>query len=214
MGLKQPQVKESSMTAQGMPVGSVTTPASSSVTCSTTSSVTTITSSSVSAPSTSSSSPTTSSSQISVSILATGQDGPTNSSTSESSSTAASSLSTSDSGDTESYRPSDDDTALEEDDVDNFGTIPSHVDFIKMVRAAKIKADLTKVKVPINWRGYKTCIMPDLPPFTVEALRSRLLMALKSVFNMSGAERQVRIFICCCCCLVKWNYFFLSYFVK
>lgn len=82
--------------------------------------------------------------------------------------------------------------ADEESDFHNFGAVPEHVEFIKLIRAAKEKADETKNKVPVVWRGYKTSVLPELPPLTVKALRDRLIWALRGIYNIKTAEREVR----------------------
>lgn len=91
--------------------------------------------------------------------------------------------------------------------VDTFGTFPEHVDFIKMICAAKKVADSTKDKVPLNWRGYKTSILPNLPPLTISDLKERLMFALRGVFNASGPEKEVNIFFVFFCDIIM---FFLS----
>lgn len=84
-------------------------------------------------------------------------------------------------------------TQIADEDLDSqrFGTVSDHVNFIKMLREAKEKADETKNKVNINWRGYKTSVLPGLPPFTVKALRDRLIWALRGIYNLRSAEREV-----------------------
>lgn len=60
-----------------------------------------------------------------------------------------------------------------------------------MIRDAKKKADESKNKVNVNWRGYKTSVLPDLPPLTEKALRDRLIWALRGIFNLGTAEREL-----------------------
>ena len=99
---------------------------------------------------------------------------------------------TSSSADSRDKNPSEGDIALEEDDKINFGTIPLHVDFIKAIRACKELADHTQGKVPLMWRGYNTAILPNLPEFTVGALRERLKLALTGILHITDAEKKVK----------------------
>ena len=71
---------------------------------------------------------------------------------------------------------------------------PEHVDFINLLRAAKAKADETKEKANVTWRGYRTSVLPNLPPFTVKALRDRLIWALRGIYNIRASEREVNVF--------------------
>ena len=77
------------------------------------------------------------------------------------------------------------------DDERIFGQFPMHVEFVKLIRAAKKKADDTKEKTPISWRGYHSSIYPNLPDFTEKDLWNKLAKALQGVFNMSAPERKV-----------------------
>lgn len=84
----------------------------------------------------------------------------------------------------------------EEDDDDKlFGTCPDHVVFIKMIRTAKEEADACQTKVPVTWRGYKTSVLPNMPPLTEKALRDRLIWALRGIFNLRTEEKEVILFI-------------------
>lgn len=76
--------------------------------------------------------------------------------------------------------------------MENFGTCPDHVDFIQMVRAAKEQADHSQTKVPVVWRGYRTSVLPNLPPLTVKALKDRLIWALRGIYNLRSDEREVK----------------------
>lgn len=76
-------------------------------------------------------------------------------------------------------------------DSQRFGTVPEHVEFIKLIRDAKKEADETKSKVNVTWRGYKTSVLPDLLPLTVKALRDRLIWALRGIYNIKTSEREV-----------------------
>lgn len=76
-------------------------------------------------------------------------------------------------------------------DSSRFGVVPEHIEFIKMLRDAKKEADETQTKVNIIWRGYKTSVLPDLPPFTVKALRDRLIWALRGIYSLKNSEREV-----------------------
>lgn len=76
-------------------------------------------------------------------------------------------------------------------DEDNFGRFENHVEFIKLIRDAKETADRTNSKVIVNWRGYKTSVLPGLPPLTVKALKDRLIWALRGVSDLKDCEREV-----------------------
>lgn len=84
-------------------------------------------------------------------------------------------------------------TDEEEEDIKNFGKFPVHIEFIKMLRSSQKMADHINKKVPLQWRGYKSSVFPNLPPFSVEDMRNRLLNALKGVSNITVPERQVRL---------------------
>ena len=84
--------------------------------------------------------------------------------------------------------------ADEEMDSDRFGKFPEHLDFIKLIRSAKKEADETSNKVNVTWRGYKTSVLPNLPPLTVKALRDRLIWALRGIYNIKTSEREVIFF--------------------
>lgn len=76
-------------------------------------------------------------------------------------------------------------------DEKEFGEFPSHVEFVRMIRDAQKKADDTNTKVPFSWRGYKSSVFPDLPPFSKKDLWNRLKMALKGVHHIDPRERKV-----------------------
>lgn len=78
----------------------------------------------------------------------------------------------------------------ETSDMENFGKFPEHLQFVKMIRAAKKVADQSQSKVPVLWRGYKTSVLPQLPPLTSQALKNRLIWALRGI-NIQGLEREV-----------------------
>ena len=85
--------------------------------------------------------------------------------------------------------------ADEKFDSRRFGTIPEHVEFIKMLREAKQQADESEEKVNVTWRGYKTSVLAGLPPFTVKALRDRLIWALRGIYNIRTSEREVNNYL-------------------
>ena len=60
-----------------------------------------------------------------------------------------------------------------------------------MLRDAKKKADESKNKASVTWRGYKTSVLPNLPPFTVKTLRDRLIWALHGIYNLRTSEREL-----------------------
>lgn len=95
-------------------------------------------------------------------------------------------------GDLESAEDDESDDPNEEQDKKDFGAYPSHVDFIKMLRSAKKMADRSQTKVPVVWRGYKTSVLPFLPPFSTADLKERLKRALKGQFNLPSPERKVK----------------------
>ena len=79
----------------------------------------------------------------------------------------------------------------EENDVKEFGLFPEHLDFVKMLRSSQRMADHVKTRVPVIWRGYKSCVLPNIPNFTTEDLRERLRDALKHVTDITTKEKEV-----------------------
>ena len=54
-------------------------------------------------------------------------------------------------------------------------------EFIQLLINAKTVADMNETEVPVEWRGYGTSVMPNLPPFTKTTLRERLNSALQNI---------------------------------
>lgn len=72
-----------------------------------------------------------------------------------------------------------------------FGEIPEHAEFVSMVLDAQIMANERQERVPYSWRGYKSCVFPNLPKFQPSDLKERLRVALKGIVNITPKERQV-----------------------
>lgn len=107
---------------------------------------------------------------------------------SSSQASSATSGASSTSMDPSAVAPSDESS---DDDEKEFGKFKSHLEFVKMIRDAQTMANETKSKVPFTWRGYKSSVFPDLPPFTKKVLWDRLKNALKGVFDITVHERQL-----------------------
>ena len=72
-----------------------------------------------------------------------------------------------------------------------FVEFPDHVDFVKIITNAQHEANNSGMKIPVEWRGYKSCVAPNLPEFGTRDLQVRLFNALKQISNLSEEEKKV-----------------------
>ena len=79
--------------------------------------------------------------------------------------------------------------------------IPNHGQFIQLMLNAKAYADLNQSVVTVKWRGNSTLVEPNLPPFTKEVLKEKILTAL----NKNDAELNIQVLKTKCSCN---NHFF------
>lgn len=84
-------------------------------------------------------------------------------------------------------------TDEEEEILEAFGKFPQHIEFIRMIKDAQEMADEKQERVPYSWRGYKSCVFPNLGKFQLKDLRERIRLALKGIFNITLKERQVKL---------------------
>ena len=87
--------------------------------------------------------------------------------------------------------PEEDGEITSQEIMDMFGEFPDHVDFVRMVQDAQVMAMETKKRVPYSWKGYKSCVFPNLSKFKLKDLEERLCLALKGVFSITAKEKQV-----------------------
>ena len=66
-----------------------------------------------------------------------------------------------------------------------------HSEYIQKLIHAKAMADMNGKSVTIHWRGYYTSIKPNLPPFTMNKLRTLLSEALAKIKLPTDEEREV-----------------------
>ena len=72
----------------------------------------------------------------------------------------------------------------------NISSISGHDVFIQMIINAKAMAEMDNSTIPIIWRGFKTSVSSKLP-LNRSNLKERLILALKSIKNITEEEKQV-----------------------